>query len=55
VKTSDSACIVNFCKLYDAECSNLSRVEDEDDEAYKTYVEKWFVFCLIWSVGGTVQ
>lgn len=24
-------------------------------EAYNLYVEKWFVFCLIWSIGATVE
>jgi dynein heavy chain, axonemal len=55
VKTNDAACVINFCKLYDAECSHINRIEDEDEESYKLYLEKWFAFCLIWSVGGTVQ
>jgi dynein heavy chain len=44
-----------MCKLYDALCSKLTQGEDEDHEAYKLYLEKWFVFCLIWSVGATVE
>lgn len=44
-----------MCNLYDALCSKLTQGEDEDHEAYKLYVEKWFVFCLIWSIGATVE
>jgi dynein heavy chain len=55
VKTSESACVINLCKLYDALCSNLKQQEDQNTEDYKLYVEKWFVFCLIWSIGATVE
>lgn len=44
-----------MCKLYDALCSKLHQGEDEDIESYKLYIEKWFVFCLIWSIGATVE
>jgi len=44
-----------MCKLYDALCSKLTKFEDEETEAFKLYIEKWFVFCLIWSVGATVE
>jgi dynein heavy chain len=44
-----------MCKLYDALCSKLNQGEDEDIESYKLYIEKWFVFCLIWSIGATVE
>lgn len=55
VKTSNSACIIAMTKLFDALCYNLSRGPEEDRESYKQYVEKWFVFCLIWSIGCTVD
>lgn len=55
VKTSNSACIVAMTNLYDALCANLKRGPEEDMESYKQYVEKWFVFCLIWSIGCTVD
>ena len=55
VTTSETACVINLCRLFDAECRTLEQAEDEEAEAYKLYVEKWFVFCLIWSVGATVE
>ena len=35
--------------------NNLKKNPDEEMEAYNLYVEKWFVFCLIWSIGATVE
>lgn len=55
VKTNETACVINFCKLYDAECSHIKKNEDESEEEFLIYLERWFAFCLIWSVGGTVQ
>jgi len=55
VKTSPSACVLNMTRLFDALCAKLQRGPEEDAEAYRQYVEKWFVFCMIWSVGVTVE
>lgn len=55
VKTSNSATIVAMTKLFDALCHNLQRGSEEDRESYRQFVEKWFVFCLIWSIGCTVD
>jgi len=56
VKTSESACIKNFCNLFDClALKDFKYTPGEDREAYLTYVEKWFVFALIWSVGCTVE
>ena len=55
VATSETACVQNLCKLFDALCKNLKKSDDEEYEAFLLYVEKWFVFCLIWSIGATVE
>lgn len=55
VKTSNSACIIAMTRLFDALCHNLSRGPEEDRESYRLFVEKWFVFCVIWSIGCTVD
>jgi dynein heavy chain len=55
VKTSNSSCVIAMCHLFDALCKNLGKIEEEEAEASKLYIEKWFVFCLIWSVGVTVD
>ena len=41
--------------MFDTLCKNLAKDPEEGMEEYKTYVEKWFVFCLIWSIGATVE
>ena len=55
VPTSETACVINLCKLFDALCKNLKKADDEEQEAFLLYFEKWFVFCLIWSIGATVE
>lgn len=55
VTTSESACVHNLCSLFDALCKNIIKSDDEDQESYFQYVEKWFVFSLIWSIGATVE
>jgi len=55
VKSSDSASIVCLTRLYDALCSKLTKNEEQTPEDFNLYIEKWFVFCLIWSIGATVE
>jgi dynein heavy chain len=56
VKTSETAAVINLCKLFDALCRNVRPADDgEGPDAHRLYLEKWFVFCLIWSVGATVE
>ncbi len=56
VKTSEEACVINLCKLFDIYCSDLRKADDDlTGEAHNIYMEKWFIFCLIWSVGATVE
>jgi len=54
-ETSETACVINLCKLYDGLCKNLKKSDDDEQEAFYLYVEKWFAFCLIWSIGATVE
>jgi dynein heavy chain len=42
-------------KLYDALQDNIRKGEDEGQEEFLGYVEKWFVFAMIWSVCCTVD
>lgn len=55
-KTSESQCVFNLCKLFDSFADKMNRLEEnEDAESYKLYIEKWFVFSIVWSVGATVE
>jgi len=69
VETSESACVQNLCKLFDALVSNIlteidqkrpvgedgKELEPFDLDGFLLYIEKWFAFCLIWSIGATVD
>ena len=55
VKASETACVINMTILFDALAGKLKKADDEDFEAFKALIERWFVFCLIWSVGATVE
>lgn len=55
VKTSEIACIKCFCNLYDTLATGLKQGEEENRGDFLFYVEKWFVFCIIWSIGATVD
>lgn len=58
VKTTDFAAVISLCNLLDAvafedEGVKLSRSHVGD--VYDKYAEKWFAFCAVWSIGGTVD
>lgn len=55
VASSETSCVINLCKLFDAMCKNIKQSDDEDNDTFNLYMEKWFVFCLIWSIGATVE
>lgn len=55
VPTSECACVINMCNLYDALSSKITKGEEESTDDYYAYIEKWFVFALIWSIGATVD
>lgn len=54
VPTSESACIMNFCKLYDSVWGTTKKAADGDTANFIAYIEKIFVFALIWSIGATL-
>ena len=58
VPISDFNAVKSLCVLYDTlsnDASNfmLVKAEEINDQQYKVYVEKWFVFCLVWSLGAS--
>ena len=55
VKTSEIACVKSFCGLFDALVTGFKQGEEENRGDYFLYIEKWFVFCIIWSIGSTVD
>lgn len=55
VTTSEIACVRNFCNLYDNLATGFKQGEEENRGDFLFYIEKWFVFCIIWSIGATVD
>lgn len=55
VTTSEIACVKAFCNLFDALVLGFKQGEEEPRADFLVYIEKWFVFCLIWSIGATVD
>jgi len=55
VKTSEIACVKHFCGLFDALATGFKQGEEENRGDFLFYIEKWFVFCIIWSIGATVD
>jgi len=55
VVTSDSALIRSFTRLYDCLMVNFPYGKNEERDTYLNYIEKWFIFAMIWSVGCTVE
>ena len=54
VASSESACVRNATTLFDALSGEYKQGETSRED-FLFYVEKWFVFALIWSVGATVD
>lgn len=54
IPTSELACVRNFTMLYDSVFANTKKADEEDLSNFLNYVEKIFVFSLIWSVGATL-
>jgi dynein heavy chain len=55
VKTSEVACVKSFCILFDELATGFKQGEEENRGDFLFYIEKWFVFCIIWSIGATVD
>ncbi|XP_030837708.1 dynein heavy chain 2, axonemal [Strongylocentrotus purpuratus] len=47
--------VASFCNLYSALATEENGVNPADKDNYERMIELWFLFCLIWSVGCTVD
>jgi dynein heavy chain len=54
IPSSESACVRNTCTLFDALQGEYEK-PDMGKEEYLGFIEKWFVFAMIWSIGATVD
>lgn len=56
VASSDAACVRNLTKLFDSlEEQWEGKSKELPVDEFHAYVEKWFVFSMIWSIGATID
>ena len=55
IPVTDLNTIQTFCKLYEALATPENGVDPADEMNFDTMVESWFWFCLVWSIGGTLD
>lgn len=49
------SCVRSFTKLFDSLATPENGVAPEDGEAYPVLIEMWFLFCVIWGIGGPLD
>ncbi|KAI8894261.1 dynein heavy chain and region D6 of dynein motor-domain-containing protein [Globomyces pollinis-pini] len=54
VPVPESAAIRSFCTLFDAVATLENGVNVNETETYGRMIELWFLFALIWSLGGSL-
>lgn len=52
---TDLNVVQTFCKLYETLATKENGVDVDDDVGFDSMVESWFWFCLVWSIGGTLD
>lgn len=56
VPTDRLSCVRAFSRLFDSLAVPENGVSpDEGPEAYQLLVEMWFLFCIIWGIGGPLD
>jgi dynein heavy chain len=55
----DFALVIAFCTLFEAfykdEDNNMDVPGNDLPEGHSSYIEKWFQYCLVWSIGATAD
>ncbi|EGF78014.1 hypothetical protein BATDEDRAFT_91203 [Batrachochytrium dendrobatidis JAM81] len=54
VPVPESSAIKSFCKLFDCVATMENGVNPEDPDTYNRMLELWFLFSVIWSIGGSL-
>ncbi|KAL0484096.1 dynein heavy chain, partial [Acrasis kona] len=55
IPTSDVNAVQSLCNLFDSIATVENGLDPKDADIYLDMVQKFFVFCLIWSVGAVVE
>ncbi|KAJ3172703.1 Dynein heavy chain 2, axonemal, partial [Geranomyces variabilis] len=54
VKVPEICAIQSFCILFDAVASAENGVDPKDPDSYSRMIELWFLFSVIWALGGSL-
>jgi len=55
VPVPDLACVVSLAQMFDAAATLENGVDAKDAQSFARMTELWFLFCLLWTVGITVD
>lgn len=55
VATTELNAVTSFCVLLDSIITTANGVDPDNEETFEHMLELWFLFCLIWSVGASVD
>ncbi|KAL9644994.1 hypothetical protein ABK040_004487 [Willaertia magna] len=55
IPTTDIHSVRSFCNLFDAFATAENGLDPNDTDLYTELMKKYLVFCLIWSIGATVD
>ncbi|XP_066267393.1 dynein axonemal heavy chain 2-like isoform X1 [Branchiostoma lanceolatum] len=55
VTSSELNVVASLCRLLDSLATEENGVNPHDPDNYGRMIELWFMFCLIWSIGATVD
>jgi len=55
VPVPDLACVVSLAEMFDAVATAENGVDSKDATTFLRMTELWFLFCLLWTVGVTVD
>ena len=47
--------IKSMCNLFDAFCTKENGIDPQGEEYFARMCEMWFLFCVIWSIGASVD
>ena len=59
VAITEISAVISLCMLYDSYTRTMkleeSDIKEEDKDTMFLFLERLFVFCVLWSVGGAVK
>ncbi|XP_017772772.1 PREDICTED: dynein heavy chain 2, axonemal [Nicrophorus vespilloides] len=55
IVTSELNLVVSFCKLLEMFATKENGIDITNEETFEDMIKIWFLFCMIWSVCGTVD